>query len=110
MQSFARPEVSIPVKCNVHPWMKAYIAVFNNPYYVVTGKDGSFTIKNVPPGTYTVTAWHGSLASQGQMVTSGPRASQSVTLTFKAHAAPSGKYRPSRCRPSIRRGEPTRAR
>jgi plastocyanin len=89
MQTFARPEVSIPVKCNVHPWMKAYIAVFNNPYYQVTGKDGSFTIKNVPPGTYTVTAWHESLGSQDQMVTVGPSESKSVTITFKASSAAS---------------------
>ncbi len=87
MQSFARPEVSIPVKCNVHPWMKAYIAVFNNPYNVVTGKDGSFSIKNVPPGTYTVTAWHELYGSQDQMVTIGPSESKSVTLTFKVSAA-----------------------
>jgi plastocyanin len=88
-QSFARPEVSIPVKCNVHPWMKAYIAFFNNPYYVVTGKDGSFSIKNVPPGTYTVTAWHEAYGSQEQMVTIGPSESKAVTLTFKANSASS---------------------
>jgi plastocyanin len=89
MQSFARPEVSIPVKCNVHPWMKAYIAVFNNPYYAVTGQDGSFTIKNVPPGTYTVTAWHEVYGSQDQMITVGPSESKSVTITFKANSAAS---------------------
>ena len=43
MQSFAREEVAIPVKCNVHPWMKAYIGVLGSPYFQVTGKDGSFT-------------------------------------------------------------------
>lgn len=86
-QTFARPEVAIPVKCNVHPWMKAYIAVFDNPYFAVTGKDGSFTIKNVPPGTYTVTAWQESLGSQEQMVTVAPSGSQSVTLTFKPASA-----------------------
>ena len=60
-QTFAREEIAIPVKCNVHPWMKSYIAVFSNPYFQVTGKDGKFTLKNVPPGTYTLTAWHESL-------------------------------------------------
>jgi plastocyanin len=88
-QSFARPEVAIPVKCNVHPWMKAYIAVFDNPYYAITGKDGSFTIKNVPPGTYTVTAWHETYGSQDQSVTIGPSESKSVTITFKANSASS---------------------
>ena len=53
-QSFAREEIAIPVKCNVHPWMKSYIGVIGSPYFQVTGKDGSFTLKNVPPGTYTV--------------------------------------------------------
>lgn len=89
MQTFARPEVAIPVKCNVHPWMKAYIAVFNNPYFAVTGKDGSFTIKNVPPGTYTVTAWQEVYGSQDQMVTVGPSESKTVDLTFKANSAAS---------------------
>lgn len=86
-QSFAREELAVPVKCNVHPWMKAYIAVVSNPYFQVTGKDGSFTIKNVPPGTYTLSAWHESLGTQEQMVTIGPKESKSVTLTFKAAAA-----------------------
>jgi hypothetical protein len=81
--SFAREEIAIPVKCNVHPWMKAYIAVFNNPYYQVTGKDGSFSLKNVPPGTYTVTAWHELYGSSEQSVTVGPSESKSVTITFK---------------------------
>jgi hypothetical protein len=69
--------------------MKAYIAVFDNPYYAVTGKDGSFTIKNVPPGTYTVTAWQESFGSMDQSVTVGPSESKTVTLTYKANA-PSG--------------------
>ncbi len=57
-KKFARAEVLIPVKCNQHPWMKAYIGVLKHPFYAVSGEDGSFTIKGVPPGTYTVAAWH----------------------------------------------------
>lgn len=53
-----RAEVLVPVKCNQHPWMKAYIGVMKHPFFAVSGEDGSFTIKGVPPGTYTVVAWH----------------------------------------------------
>ena len=56
-KSFARPEVLIPVKCNQHPWMKAYIGVMRTPFYAVSAKDGAFEIKGVPPGKYTVVAW-----------------------------------------------------
>ena len=51
-------EVLVPVKCNQHPWMKAYIGVLKHPFFAVSGDDGSFTIKGVPPGKYTVIAWH----------------------------------------------------
>jgi plastocyanin len=54
----ARAEVLVPVKCNQHPWMKSYIGVLKHPFFAVTGEDGSFTIKGVPAGTYTVAAWH----------------------------------------------------
>lgn len=56
-KSFARPEVLIPVKCNQHPWMKAYIGVMRTPFFAVSAKDGTFEIKDVPPGKYTVVAW-----------------------------------------------------
>ena len=56
-KSFARPEVLIPVKCNQHPWMKAYIGVMRTPFFAVSGTNGSFEIKNVPAGKYTVVAW-----------------------------------------------------
>jgi hypothetical protein len=84
MQSFAHEEVAIPVKCNVHPWMKAYIAVLGSPYFQVTGKDGTYTISNVPPGTYTVTAWHELYGPVTQMVTVGPSEKKTVDLTVKA--------------------------
>jgi hypothetical protein len=57
-KTFARSEVLIPVKCNQHPWMKAYIGVLKSPFFAVSAEDGSFTIKGVPAGTYTVVAWH----------------------------------------------------
>ena len=47
----------IPVKCNIHPWMHGYFAVMNTPHYAVTDENGDFTIKDVPPGKYTLTAW-----------------------------------------------------
>jgi plastocyanin len=81
--SFARMEISIPVKCNVHPWMKSYIAVLNNPFYAVTTKDGSFEIKGVPPGTYTVTAWQEKYGAVDQTVTIGAKDSKTVDFTIK---------------------------
>ena len=86
MQSFARAEVAVPVKCNVHPWMKSYIGVLDNPYFQVTGKDGSFSIKNVPPGTYTLVAWHELYGPTEQMVTVTASQEQKVNVTVKATA------------------------
>jgi plastocyanin len=84
IKEFAREEVAITVKCNVHPWMKAYIAVFKNPYFAVTGKDGTFTIKNLPPGSYTIEAWQEKYGTTDQQVTIGPKESKSVDFAFKA--------------------------
>ena len=56
-QTFARPETLIPVKCNQHPWMKAYIGVTKHPLFAVSSDTGAFEIKGVPVGTYTVVAW-----------------------------------------------------
>jgi len=82
--SFAREEVAIPVKCNVHSWMKAYIAVLKTPYYFVTKEDGTFEIKNLPPGDYTITAWQEKLGAVDQKVTVGPKESKKVDFVFKA--------------------------
>jgi len=86
-KSFAREEVAIPVKCNVHPWMKAYMAVLPNPYFQVTAKDGKFDLKNLPPGTYTIIAWHELYKTDPQTITIGPKDTKTVNFTFKAAAS-----------------------
>lgn len=78
-KSFARAEVLVPVKCNQHPWMKAYIGVLKHPFFAVSGADGSFTIKGVPPGTYTVAAWREGGAS-------GTEKTMSVTVAANGSA------------------------
>jgi plastocyanin len=85
-ESFPREEIAIPVKCNVHPWMKAYVAVFKHPYFVLTGKDGSFDLTNVPPGTYTLKAWHEKLGTASQQITIGANETKTVQFTFKPKA------------------------
>jgi len=84
-ESFPREEIAIPVKCNVHPWMKSYIAVFKHPYFAVTGKDGSFKLPSLPPGEYTVEAWHEKLGTMTQKITVAAGESKTVDFTFKAH-------------------------
>jgi len=66
--TFAKPEMFITFKCDVHPWMFAWVSVFDSPYYAITDKEGKFVIKNVPPGKYTVVADHRKLGSQTQDV------------------------------------------
>jgi uncharacterized membrane protein/plastocyanin len=55
---FDQPEFSISAKCSLHPWMSAFIGVFDHPFFDVSDANGSFDIKNLPAGTYTVEAWH----------------------------------------------------
>ena len=83
MQTFARQEVMIPVKCNIHPWMRAYIGVVSSPFFAVTGDDGTFTIKGLPPGTYTIETWHEKYGTQDQQVTVGAKESKTVDFSFK---------------------------
>ena len=82
-KQFKRPETVIPVKCNQHPWMRAYVAVLAHPFYAVTDKDGHFEIKGVPPGTYNVVAWHEKYP-QGitQSVTVGPSEKKETSFSF----------------------------
>jgi plastocyanin len=80
---FARPEVMIPVKCNIHAWMHAWIGVVDHPYFAVTGADGNFEWKNVPPGDYTIAVWHEKLGEQKQQVHLAPAGSAAVNFTYR---------------------------
>jgi len=80
--TWANEEVPVPVKCNVHPWMQAYIVVVKGPYGV-SDDSGSFKL-DVPPGTYTLTAWHETYGTQTQNVTVAAGKPAAVSFTFKA--------------------------
>jgi hypothetical protein len=68
-RSFAQPEVMIPVRCDVHGWMAAYIGVQNHPYFAVTPENGEYRIDNLPPGEYVIEAWHEEYGTQTQTIT-----------------------------------------
>lgn len=80
---FATAEIGIPIKCDVHGWMNAYVNVVPHPFFAVTKADGSFEITGLPPGTYTVEAWHETLGTQAQTVTIGERETRDITFSFK---------------------------
>jgi plastocyanin len=82
VKSFAREEVMIPVKCNVHPWMRAYIGVVSHPFFAVTGDDGTFTIKGLPPGTYTLEAVHEKYGTKDMQITVAPKESKTQDFTM----------------------------
>jgi hypothetical protein len=84
MRTFAREEASPPitVKCNVHPWMRSYIAVLGHPFSAVTADDGTFTIKGLPPGTYTLTAWHEKYGAKEMPVTVAAKDSKTVDFSY----------------------------
>jgi plastocyanin len=80
-------DVVVPFKCDVHGWMNAYVGVLDHPYFAVTKPDGSFSIPNLPPGSYTLAAWHERLGTQTMQVTVAAKESKSdANFTFKAAA------------------------
>ena len=83
LKTFPRQEVMIAVKCNIHPWMRAYIGVVNHPFFAVTGDDGTFTIKGLPPGTYTVEVWQEKYGPQDQQITVAAKDSKTLDFTIK---------------------------
>ena len=82
-KSFAREEIMLPVKCNQHPWMRMFVNVVKNPFYAVTGPDGKYEIKGLPPGDYTIAFVHEKLGEQDQKVTLAPKDTKTVDASFK---------------------------
>lgn len=86
-KSFSKPETMVKFKCDVHPWMASYAGVLEHPFYSVTSGEGTFEIKDLPPGSYVIEAWHEKLGAQTQNVTIGAKETKEVTFTFKAAAS-----------------------
>ncbi len=80
--AFPRAELKIPVKCNIHPWMQAYIHVIEHPYFSVSGEDGSFEIANLPPGAYTLQAIHEHFGEKEVEITVGPSETTEADFLF----------------------------
>jgi plastocyanin len=84
--TFSKPENVFPIKCDVHPWMQAYIGVFTHPFFSPSGTDGKFTISGLDPGTYEITAWHEVLGTQTASVTVAANETKSQDFKFAVKA------------------------
>ncbi len=81
--TFTTSEVMVPFKCDVHDWMTAWVGVLDHPFFAVTGADGSFELKGLPPGTYTLESWHETLGVQTRSVVVSRGATATASFTFK---------------------------
>jgi hypothetical protein len=81
-RKFATPEIMVHFKCDVHPWMSAYIGVMDNPFYSATGDDGTFSLKGLPAGEYEIAAWHEKYGEQVQKVKVGDGEAKSIDFKF----------------------------
>ena len=85
--TFDKEESVFPTKCDVHPWMNAFVGVFTHPFFSVTSADGKFTISGLDPGTYEITAWHERLGTQTASVTVAATGAKTQDFKFAAPAA-----------------------
>jgi hypothetical protein len=85
--SFPKPENMFQVKCDVHPWMSAFIGVFTHPFFSVTSTDGKFTISGLEPGSYEITAWHERLGTQTASVTVAAKETKTQDFKFAVPGA-----------------------
>jgi plastocyanin len=81
-RTFATREVMVDVRCDVHAWMRAFVGALEHPYFGTTGQDGRVALNNLPPGTYTIEAWHEQFGVKTQQVTVGAKESKDVRFTF----------------------------
>jgi plastocyanin len=81
--TFQQPEI-LPFKDNQHPWEKAYVGVFDHPFFSVSDMLGSYRIGNLPPGNYTVVAWHERLGEKTMEVTLVPGEARDVSFNFES--------------------------
>ena len=81
-RTFAEQEVMIPVRCDVHGWMRGFLGIVNHPYHHVTGEGGTFDLSDLPPGEYVIEAWHSQLGTQEQTVTVETGETAQVSFTF----------------------------
>lgn len=86
-RAFNTEEVGVPLECNVHGWMHATVTVLNHPFFATSGRDGSFSIKGLPAGTYEIEARHEKLGTRTQSVTVPEGGTATVALTFGAAAS-----------------------
>ena len=85
VKEFAKKEILVPVKCNVHSWMKAYIGVLDHPFFAVSGADGTFKIAGLPPGDYEIEAWHEKYGAKTMKVKVDPKGEGKANFTFEAN-------------------------
>jgi plastocyanin len=81
-RTFATKEVMVAFKCDVHAWMQAFVGVLDHPYFGTTAAEGTVVLGNLPPGTYTIEAWHETLGTRTQQVTVGAKETKDVAFTF----------------------------
>ncbi len=81
---FNQAEIMVPLECNVHGWMKAYVGVVDHPYFAVSSESGTFSIGGLPPGTYQLEAWHERFGTKTGEVTIGADGKGTVSFTYAA--------------------------
>ena len=85
-RTFSTEEVMVPLQCNVHSWMSAHVGVLSHPFFAVSDSTGAFKITGLPPGTYTIEAWHEKLGTQQMNVTVGAGETKTADFTFGTKA------------------------